>query len=86
MLAMRSNWAFPIGVSVFKKRGTGKLGLVELRRAGSAGKRVPNKKKQYSYGIGLGGLMQRRILFVSKGLWAENYVFLKLTRAPMSQF
>jgi len=71
-------------VSVFKKREKGELGLVELRGAGLIGKCVLNKMEQYSYGIGR--ILQRGILFVSKGLWAENYVFLKLTRAPMSQF
>jgi len=49
---MRGNWTLPIRVSIFEKRGKGKLGLVELRGAGSAGKRAPNKIEQYSYGIG----------------------------------
>jgi len=39
-------------VSIFKNRGKGKLGLVELKGAGSAGKRAPNKIEQYSYGVG----------------------------------
>jgi len=48
MLAMWDNWPLPIRVSIFKKRGKGK-GLVELRGAGSAEKRAPNKIEQYPY-------------------------------------
>jgi len=39
-------------VSIFEKRGKGKLGLVKLRGAGSIGKRAPNKTEHYSYGVG----------------------------------
>jgi len=49
MLAVR---ALPIRISFHEKRGKRKLGLVELRGTGSAGKRALNKRKQYSYGIG----------------------------------
>jgi len=47
------NWIFSIRLSIFKKRGKGKLDLVKLRGAGrsTAGKRVPNKIEQYSYGV-----------------------------------
>jgi len=82
MLAVWGNWALPIGMSFYEKRGKRKLDLVELIGAGSTRKRAPNKREQYSYGIGR--LLQRGILFISRGLWAESYVFLKTAQAPIS--
>jgi len=75
MLAMWGNWALPIGMSVFEKRRKGKLSLVELRGAGSARKRAPNKREQYCYGIIASRIIPEGNPFCFKGTMGGKLCF-----------